>query len=415
MKWGDFKDYFRGFAWKRLTAHEIDPTVSNGHEFQGVNTLRKVLGNEDRTEWPTTYMLLRDNDDETEIFNSEASWYDSRRSDPNRSAEYRLYYPEEAAAVRRMKVGDPMVIALKRDGDLLILFAARGSERERELELLFGIDPVETGKLHVRPLEAPVALDFVSAALLEQFGIGAPPRPTGSDADVVSSLADQLATTHPDGLPTGVDVSAQVRMRLPNVDAIGAPDDALFRWIEAEAAIYREWEDRKISTRLAKGFVNDDGSPNVPAFRKFSMTLRQSRVSRAGKALQYHVRALLDSAKLRYVMEPEIDGGESPDFLFPSVRDYEDAFFPESKLRMLAVKFTAKDRWRQVLNEAKRIETKHLLTLEAAISSKQMRLMGSAKLQLVIPALIRSKYPDPQAREILSVSEFLRMIATLQA
>ena len=38
---------------------------------------------------------------------------------------------------------------------------------------------------------------------------------------------------------------------------------------------------------------------------------------------------------------------------------------------MLAVKTTAKDRWRQVLVEAERVETKHLLTLQEGISEIQ--------------------------------------------
>ena len=38
---------------------------------------------------------------------------------------------------------------------------------------------------------------------------------------------------------------------------------------------------------------------------------------------------------------------------------------------MLAAKTSCKDRWRQVLAEADRIRTKHLLTLEPAISKIQ--------------------------------------------
>lgn len=38
---------------------------------------------------------------------------------------------------------------------------------------------------------------------------------------------------------------------------------------------------------------------------------------------------------------------------------------------MLGVKSTCKDRWRQVLSEAKRIDNKHLATLEPGISENQ--------------------------------------------
>jgi len=55
---------------------------------------------------------------------------------------------------------------------------------------------------------------------------------------------------------------------------------------------------------------------------------------------------------------------------------------------MLGVKSTCKDRWRQVLAEADRIDQKHLLTLEAAISINQTAEMQSKQLQLVVPAAV---------------------------
>jgi len=231
------------------------------------------------------------------------------------------------------------------------------------------------------------------------------PRPTG------------FAASHPDApitrgnircaLPQGEKVSALIRERLPHVDGREDPDDALFRWIEAEAAMYRGWEDRKIAKRLRDGFVDSVGDPDVAVFRQFSMSIRQSRVSRAGGALQYHFRELLELAHIPFVMEPEIDGGEVPDFLFPSKQAYEDTDFPESKLRMLAAKFTAKDRWRQVLNEARRIRSKHLLTMEAGISVKQRRLMKDALLTLVLPKAVRDKYGADDQPDIMTVRSFL--------
>lgn len=414
MRWGDFREYFRGYAWKRLTAHEVDPAVSNGHEFQGVNRLRELLGTEDSERVPASYVLLRDEDDETEVLKLWAKWYDARRLDPSRSAEFRLYYPAAATQIQEMRPGDLMVIAVTRKGTLLIMLAGAGTERERELEVLFGISADASDRFQVRPLDEPVPLDFVAVTLLEQLGIGKAHLQADNDASVIARLVEKLVASHPDKLPTGAVVSSLVRDSFPHADARGAPDEALFTWIQAEAAMFQQWEDQKIAVRLRAGFVDGEGRPDVDAFRTFSMSLRQSRVSRAGGALQYHIRALLDAAKLRYVMEPEIDGGEIPDFLFPSLASYEDPVFPADGLRMLAAKYTAKDRWRQVLNEAERIEHKHLLTLEPAISAKQMRLMATAKLHLVIPSPIRARYPAIQAREVLTVREFLTEVATTQ-
>lgn len=414
MIWGDFRKMFAGVAWKRLTAHEVDPAVSNGHEFQGVNKLRAILGSEAAQRLPTTYMLLRDDTDDIETIRAWSSWYDSRASKSHRSPEWRLYYPAEAGQIQaQMRAGDLMVIVVTHERSLLILMARKGSGRERELEILFGIADDDDAAVHVRSFDRNLPLDFLAASILEEIGIARPDLPTDGDSAIVQRLVDELVSEHPEALPPGPAVAALIRQHISSVDPTADPDEALMRWIEAEAAMYRAWEDRKIARRINGGFRLPDDSPDVEGFRKFAMSLRQSRVSRAGGALQYHFRALLDARRIRYVMEPVIDGGESPDFLFPGVREYEDRHYPAERLRMLAAKFTAKDRWRQVLNEARRISPKHLLTLEAGISARQLQLMAMAKLVLVTPRAVRERYQPPFHTAILEVNEFLNVVAHL--
>ena len=82
---------------------------------------------------------------------------------------------------------------------------------------------------------------------------------------------------------------------------------------------------------------------------------------------------------------------------------------------MLAAKYTAKDRWRQVLNEAARIERKHLLTREPAISDTQRGLMERASLTLVIPEAVRRRYGADAQSGILSVRGFLVELRGLKA
>ncbi len=415
MKWGDFREYFSGFAWKRLTAHEVDPAVSNGHEFQGVGGLRAILGKNMPERLVAKYVLLDDDAESPEVLSSTAKWYDARANNPERSSEWRLYYPAEAGAVQaRMHAGDLMVIGVTQKRELLILLAKAGSERESQLRVLFGIDDDGLGPFRVRSLDEPIAMDFVAMSILEQLGIADAHLPVGGDAGVVADLVSELIAKDSAKLPTGDSIARLIRERIAHPDPRGEPDDALFRWIEAEAAMYRGWEDRKIANRIAAGFIDVAGEPDVAGFRQFSMSIRQSRVSRAGGALQYHFRALLEARGVQYVMEPVIDRGEIPDFLFPSKAAYLDSLFPVERLRMLAAKFTAKDRWRQVLNEAERIKQKHLLTMEAAISTSQMGLMSHASLTLVIPAAIRAKYPTVQRDAIMTVAGFLDELSSLQ-
>jgi hypothetical protein len=77
---------------------------------------------------------------------------------------------------------------------------------------------------------------------------------------------------------------------------------------------------------------------------------------------------------------------------------------------MLGAKTTCKDRWRQVLAEAKRIEHKHLLTLEAAISSHQTDQMREHNLQLVIPRGLHETFTPAQQRTLLTVADFTAMV-----
>ena len=77
---------------------------------------------------------------------------------------------------------------------------------------------------------------------------------------------------------------------------------------------------------------------------------------------------------------------------------------------MLGAKSTCKDRWRQVLAEADRIERKHLLTLEAAISTFQTDEMADKNLQLVIPLSIHKTYTEKQQAWLFSVADFLHEV-----
>jgi hypothetical protein len=81
---------------------------------------------------------------------------------------------------------------------------------------------------------------------------------------------------------------------------------------------------------------------------------------------------------------------------------------------MLGVKSTCKDRWRQVLSEADRIEKKHLLTLEAAISTNQTDEMKSKQLQLVVPEKIHESFTKNQQEWLLDIQTFIETVKLKQ-
>ena len=81
---------------------------------------------------------------------------------------------------------------------------------------------------------------------------------------------------------------------------------------------------------------------------------------------------------------------------------------------MLAVKTTCKDRWRQILNEAERIGTKHLLTLQEGISANQFKEMQVENVQLVVPAPVISSYSDAIRPHLQTLESFIGDIRLLR-
>ena len=80
---------------------------------------------------------------------------------------------------------------------------------------------------------------------------------------------------------------------------------------------------------------------------------------------------------------------------------------------MLAVKTTCKDRWRQILAEADRIGTKHLLTLQEGISERQFQEMVDAGVQLVVPEPLKEKFPSSVREHLQTVESFIADVRLL--
>ena len=133
------------------------------------------------------------------------------------------------------------------------------------------------------------------------------------------------------------------------------------------------------------------------------------RKSRAGRSLENHFEYLLRRAEIPHVIRPApVDG--KPDIVIPSVEAYQDSRYPLSKLFMVGVKTTCKDRWRQVLNEAKRVKEKHILTIQQGISRKQLNDMKEDGVQLIVPAEFHKQYPPNSHMRLLEVEQFVDLV-----
>ena len=166
--------YFIGSGVKRVTATEVDPKVSNGHEFQCVDSFRAFLGTPDqKTKVPIKWVWLSD-DEPPLVVSHSGTWYNSRRGQPHRDPEYRLYYPTAAEEViYRANPEDSLFICMPRDGtNLLALLCQKGSSIEQQLLWLFslsigGKDLVQTDLR----LEQGRAMDIATRYILELIDV----------------------------------------------------------------------------------------------------------------------------------------------------------------------------------------------------------------------------------------------------
>ena len=66
----------------------------------------------------------------------------------------------------------------------------------------------------------------------------------------------------------------------------------------------------------------------------------------------------------------------------------------------------------EVLNEADRVESKHLLTLQEGVSKKQFEEMSKARIQLVVPEKLIPKFPATVRPHLLTFRRFLAEVGS---
>jgi hypothetical protein len=169
-------------------------------------------------------------------------------------------------------------------------------------------------------------------------------------------------------------------------------DTKIMVWWDRETQLFKLYEKHLFDA------TKDKNQNDIDSFIELSLTIQNRRKSRAGFAFENHVEQIFIENSIRYSRTQITENNSKPDFIFPSIELYSDANFSETKLHMLGVKTTCKDRWRQVLSEAARIPRKHLLTLEPEISQNQTDEMKFDNLILVLPKSIHSSY-NPQQQE----------------
>ena len=410
---GLLSEHFEGVAVKRLAAVDANPASSNQHEVTGSEPLSRILGSEDRkfpkgeadSRFSATYIWLGG---EQEALSEEGflSWYDSRRNQPKRSAEWRLYY-QSNAVTQLMKPGDVLFLALKPDGHALFIVTPDESTIRNQLLWLFGLDEQIGVKFESQEIGEgnDAELDFAARYILDELGIELEEK----EADKLDGLIEKFGLK----FPTTSVLSGLARSSLRGVNAADDPDDALLLWVEREEQLFRRLERRVVAERITQGFSLPDGA-DVDGFLAFSLSVQNRRKSRAGASLEHHLAAVFETHQIRFAHGVETENRNRPDFLFPGQAEYRDITFPSARLTMLGSKSTLKDRWRQVLSEAVKIEQKHLFTLEPGVSEYQTDEMRAKLLQLVVPRKLHQTYRPSQQAWLMDLSSFIALVRDRQ-
>lgn len=398
MNSGYLSKYFKGVASKKLSQVEADALKSNQHEYNGDKGLKRLLGiNAGRIVFDALFMYLSDE----EIVNAEGkmTWYDARENHPVRT-EWRLYFPTNEVTTKS-STGDTLYLCKKSDDTLLVIIAQGESTFDGQLRWLFDLEgEVSAGFIVKSDFSSDKEqIEYVARIILEQIGIE-------YESIAGNDYLEDMIRRFEGKFPTTREFSAYARETIKDVSAIEEPDIALFKWLNQEETLFRAFEKYIIAERLRQGFVKND-EVDVDEFVAFSLSVQNRRKSRVGLAFENHVEYLLVENDVQFSRTKVTENKSKPDFIFPCIEAYRDQNYPAAYLSMLGVKSTCKDRWRQVLAEADRIERKHLLTLEAAISVNQTNEMKAKNVQLVLPKEIHSTYLKEQQEYLYSVREFI--------
>lgn len=255
-------------------------------------------------------------------------------------------------------------------------------------------------------IETALGLSILKSWAL--FDATVPPEDETQDECLKRHFTEFL-TKHKD-FPTARTISEAVQQAIEdcikNILSSG-PDKHLVLLMQLEHDLFRMLE-RKICqieiTRLFK---------DVDDFIRTAASIMNRRKSRAGKSLENHVAFILSKSGIPFESQPGIDG--EPDIVVPSADAYRDPRFPVEKLIVMGLKTTCKDRWRQVLNEGKRVPRKHLLTMQKGISANQLEQMRAANVTLIVPKDIHKLYPASCQPLLYSLEGFIQEARRLHA
>ena len=397
--------YFVGIAMKRLVSGELpyNPSIgrnSTQHEFNSTKDFIKLFGSERIESKQTTYFYFSDKEEDVTVESGSFSFYNSREGKP-RPPEWRIYYSSKNSVVDKANEGDLLFIGKTLDNRELFIIAENNSTVAQQLVFLFKLEVKDT--FQVKDLSNEKSrLEFVQKHILNNIGI----EIEDSRDDILEEMLDRFKGD----FPKTIQFSEFARYNVKNANPIENPDDALVRWYEMEYELFKTLERHFISQKLDSGFGKN--GKDVEDFLKFSLSIHQRRKSRSGDAFENHLTEIFKRQELSFTPQCRI-GKARPDYIFPGEKYYHEKEFPTDLLTMLGAKTTAKERWKQLIPESK-INPKHFITLEPAISKNQTDDMIDKRIQLVVPSSIVASYKPEQQERIMNLADFINLVKERQ-
>lgn len=187
-----------------------------------------------------------------------------------------------------------------------------------------------------------------------------------------------------------------------------SPDKILLNWYDTELSMFRSLEEKVYNPIYTNPF------PDCQSLIEFSNKILNRRKSRAGKSLEHHLSAIFTAQKLLFEEQVVTENNKKPDFLFPNGTCYHNFEFPAEELTILGAKTTCKDRWRQVINEADRVDERYLFTLQQGISKNQLKEMADENVKLVVPQSHVDSYPEEYRESLNTLSGFIKIVKDKQ-
>jgi hypothetical protein len=383
-------------AAKTLSRVEVNSTSSHQHEFHA-GKLRRVLGfGTEPVKGELVILFYLRDDEDPELVEDRFTLYDARVAQTGRGPEWRLYY--ESGKIQELaEEGDLLVIyrPSAHENRLHALVARRGTQFEQRLRHALDLGDFGAITLFIPPGPQPPREEDANQLAL---AIIAPADV--DEAEILRKHPLYLAAVQSREVPRTREMArAALEIVIARNGEKVDPDVYLTHALEEESALFFAIE-RVIGNMELKELV--ESGAQVDEVLTFAMSKLQSRRSRRGQSLQNHVEILLNRAGIPNTPQCETEKGEKPDFIIPSCRAYHDPAYPDERLRMVGCKSKLRDRWRQYLNEAQRVNPKFHVSVDDALSDDVIERMNDSGLRMFMPAeAIEKHYSGSRFRSLI--------------